>query len=191
MSILYLGILLFLFALAICDLSVGVAGSAVPFMSPAMGSKAAKFRTLLAVAAVGVFVGAATSDGMMDVARHGIMTPTYFSFDDIICICLAVTATDIILMDIFNTLGLPTSTTVSMVFGLLGSSSAIALFKIAQNGYTYAELINTDKALQIIISIFASVAIAFVFGSIVMWVTRIIFTFNYRRHLKYSIAIFA
>ena len=105
MSILYLGILLFLFALAICDLSVGVAGSAVPFMSPAMGSKAAKFRTLLAVAAVGVFVGAATSDGMMDVARHGIMTPTYFSFDDIICICLAVTATDIILMDIFNTLG--------------------------------------------------------------------------------------
>lgn len=190
MSILYLGILLFLFALAICDLSVGVAGSAVPFMSPAMGSKAAKFRTLLAVAAVGVFVGAATSDGMMDVARHGIMTPTYFSFDDIICICLAVTATDIILMDIFNTLGLPTSTTVSMVFGLLGSSSAIALFKITQNGYTYAELINTDKALQIIISIFASVAIAFVFGSIVMWVTRIIFTFNYRRHLKYSIAIF-
>ena len=85
-------------------------------------------------------------------------------------------------MDIFNTLGLPTSTTVSMVFGLLGSSSAIALFKITQNGYTYAELINTDKALQIIISIFASVAIAFVFGSIVMWVTRIIFTFNYRRH---------
>ncbi|EHG24370.1 inorganic phosphate transporter [Alloprevotella rava] len=190
MSVLYLGILLFLFALAICDLSVGVAGSAVPFMSPAMGSKAAKFRILLAVAAVGVFVGAATSDGMMDVARHGIMTPTYFSFDDIICICLAVTATDIILMDIFNTLGLPTSTTVSMVFGLLGSSSAIALFKIAQNGHTYAELINTDKALQIIISIFASVAIAFVFGSIVMWLTRIIFTFNYRRHLKYSIAIF-
>lgn len=190
MSVLYLGILLFLFALAICDLSVGVAGSAVPFMSPAMGSKATKFRILLAVAAVGVFVGAATSDGMMDVARHGIMTPTYFSFDDIICICLAVTATDIILMDIFNTLGLPTSTTVSMVFGLLGSSSAIALFKIAQNGHTYAELINTDKALQIIISIFASVAIAFVFGSIVMWLTRIIFTFNYRRHLKYSIAIF-
>lgn len=190
MNFLYLGILLFLFVLAICDLSVGVAGSAVPFMSPAMGSKAAKFRTLLAVAAVGVFVGAATSNGMMDVARHGIMTPTFFSFDDIICICLAVTATDIILMDVFNTIGLPTSTTVSMVFGLLGSSSALALFKIAKHSYTYAVLINTDKALQIIISIFASVAIAFIFGSIVMWITRIIFTFNYKRHLRYSIALF-
>lgn len=176
MTTLYLGILLFLVALAVCDLSVGVAGSAVPFMSPGMGSKAATFKALISVAAVGIFVGAATSNGMMDVARHGIMNPTLFAFDDVICICLAVTATDIILMDVFNTLGLPTSTTVSMVFGLLGGSTGLALFKAAP----YADLINTDKALQIIISIFLSVAIAFVFGLIVMWVARVIFTFDFK-----------
>jgi len=181
MDLLYLGILVFLFALAVCDLSVGVAGSAVPFMSPGMGAKAANFKTLISVAAIGIFVGAATSNGMMDVARHGIMLPVNFSFDDVICICLAVTATDIILMDVFNTIGLPTSTTVSMVFGLLGGSMSLALFKVAGTGRSYADLINTDKALQIIISIFLSVAIAFVFGILVMWITRVIFTFDFKR----------
>lgn len=190
MNLLYFGIILFLFALAVCDLSVGVAGSAVPFMSPGMGSKAAKFKVLLAVAALGVFVGAATSDGMMDVARHGIMQPQHFSFEDVICICLAVTATDIILMDFFNTIGLPTSTTVSMVFGLMGGSSALAMFHIINDGADYATLINTSKAMQIGMGIFLSVAIAFFFGGIVMWLTRIIFTFDFYRRGRWFRPLF-
>ncbi|MBR1593682.1 MAG: inorganic phosphate transporter [Alloprevotella sp.] len=190
MNLLYFGIIVFLFALAVCDLSVGVAGSAVPFMSPGMGSKAAKFKVLLTVAALGVFVGAATSDGMMDVARHGIMQPQHFSFEDVICICLAVTATDIILMDFFNTIGLPTSTTVSMVFGLLGGSSALAMFHILRDGSDYAEMINTNKAMQIGMGIFLSVAIAFVFGSIVMWLTRLIFTFDFKRRGRWFRPLF-
>lgn len=190
MSLLYLGILLFLFILAICDLSVGVANDAVNFMSPAVGARAAKFKVVLIVAAIGILVGASASSGMMDIARHGIINPLYYTFDDVICIFLAVSATDIILMDIFNTLGMPTSTTVSMVFGLLGGSSALALSKMMDNAYTYADLINTGKALQVIISIFLSVAIAFVVGLIVMWIARVIFTFNYKKHLRWSIAIY-
>lgn len=190
MSLLYLGILLFLFILAICDLSVGVANDAVNFMSPAVGARAAKFKVVLIVAAIGILVGASASSGMMDIARHGIINPLYYTFDDVICIFLAVSATDIILMDIFNTLGMPTSTTVSMVFGLLGGSSALALSKMMDNAYTYADLINTGKALQVIIGIFLSVAIAFVVGLIVMWIARVIFTFNYKKHLRWSIAIY-
>ena len=190
MSLLYLGILLFLFILAICDLSVGVANDAVNFMSPAVGARAAKFKVVLIVATIGILVGASASSGMMDIARHGIINPFYYTFDDVICIFLAVSATDIILMDIFNTLGMPTSTTVSMVFGLLGGSSALALSKMMDNAYTYADLINTGKALQVIIGIFLSVAIAFVVGLIVMWIARVIFTFNYKKHLRWSIAIY-
>ena len=182
MDIFYLVVLLFLFVLAVFDLSVGVANDAVNFLSPAVGAKAAKFRTILIVAAVGIFVGATTSSGMMDIARHGIFTPNFYSFNDVMCIFLAVAATDVILMDIFNTLGMPTSTTVSMVFGLLGGSTALAMTKIWGGQYTYEQLINTDKALQVIIAIFLSVAIAFVFGLVVMWLTRIIFTFNYKKH---------
>ena len=103
---------------------------------------------------------------------------------------MAVAATDVILLDIFNTLGMPTSTTVSMVFGLLGGSTALAFSKILDGGHTYADLINTDKALSVIIGIFLSVAIAFVFGFIVMWITRVLFTFQYKKHLRYSIALF-
>ena len=190
MDIFYLGILIFLFILATFDLSVGVANDAVNFLSPAVGAKAAKFRTVLIVAAIGIFVGASTSSGMMDIARHGILNPYYYTLDDVMCIFLGVAATDVILLDIFNTLGMPTSTTVSMVFGLLGGSSALAMSKILSQGVTYAELINTDKALSVIIAIFLSVAIAFVFGFIVMWITRIVFTFNYKKHLRWSIAIF-
>lgn len=190
MDIFYLVVLLFLFVLAVFDLSVGVANDAVNFLSPAVGAKAAKFRTILIVAAVGIFVGAATSSGMMDIARHGIFTPNFYSFNDVMCIFLAVAATDVILMDIFNTLGMPTSTTVSMVFGLLGGSTALAMTKIWGGQYTYEQLINTDKALQVIIAIFLSVAIAFVFGLVVMWLTRIIFTFNYKKHLRWTIALF-
>ena len=190
MDIFYLGILLFLFVLALFDLSVGVANDAVNFLSPAVGAKAAKFKTIIIVAAVGIFVGASTSSGMMDIARHGILTPSFYSLDDVMCIFLAVAATDVILLDIFNTLGMPTSTTVSMVFGLLGGSTALATSKIISGQYAYEQLINTDKALQVIIAIFLSVAIAFVFGLIVMWIARVIFTFNYRKHLRWSIALF-
>lgn len=190
MDIFYLVVLLFLFVLAVFDLSVGVANDAVNFLSPAVGAKAAKFRTILIVAAVGIFVGATMSSGMMDIARHGIFTPNFYSFNDVMCIFLAVAATDVILMDIFNTLGMPTSTTVSMVFGLLGGSTALAMTKIWGGQYTYEQLINTDKALQVIIAIFLSVAIAFVFGLVVMWLTRIIFTFNYKKHLRWTIALF-
>lgn len=190
MDIFYLGVLCFLFILAIFDLSVGVANDAVNFLSPAVGARSAKFKTILLVAAVGIFVGASTSSGMMDIARHGILNPTQYAFDDVMCIFLSVAATDVILLDIFNTLGMPTSTTVSMVFGLLGGSSALAMSKILQGGVTYAELINTDKALSVIIGIFLSVAVAFVFGFIVMWLSRLIFTFNYKKHLRWSIALF-
>ncbi|MGM9688905.1 MAG: anion permease [Alloprevotella sp.] len=190
MDFFYLGILIFLIVLATFDLSVGVANDAVNFLSPAVGAKAAKFRTILLVAAIGIFVGASTSSGMMDIARHGILNPLYYTLDDVMCIFLGVAATDVILLDIFNTLGMPTSTTVSMVFGLLGGSTALAMSKMLGSGYTYAELINTDKALSVIIGIFLSVAIAFVVGTIVMWITRVVFTFHYRKHLRWSIALF-
>ncbi len=186
----YLGILSFLCILAVFDLSVGVANDAVNFLSPAVGARAAKFKLILIVAAVGIFIGASTSSGMMDIARHGILQPVHYTLDDVLCVFLAVAATDVILLDIFNTLGLPTSTTVSMVFGLLGGSSALAMSKVIGSGLGYSELINTDKALQVIIAIFLSVAIAFVFGLVVMWLSRIVFTFNYKKHLRWSIAIF-
>lgn len=190
MDFFYLGILVFLLILATFDLSVGVANDAVNFLGPAVGAKAAKFRTILIVAAIGIFVGASTSGGMMDIARHGVLNPVHYTLDDVMCIFLAVAATDVILLDIFNTLGMPTSTTVSMVFGLLGGSSALAMSKMLSSGLTYADLINTDKALSVIIAIFLSVAIAFVFGLIVMWIARVVFTFQYQKHLRYSIAIF-
>ena len=134
MDFFYVGILAFLIILATFDLSVGVANDAVNFLSPAVGAKTAKFRTILLVAAIGIFVGASTSSGMMDIARHGILNPLYYTFDDVMCIFLAVAATDVILLDIFNTLGMPTSTTVSMVFGLLGGSTALAFSKMVSAG---------------------------------------------------------
>lgn len=190
MDFFYLGILVFLILLATFDLSVGVANDAVNFLSPAVGAKAAKFRTILIIAAIGIFVGASTSSGMMDIARHGILNPHYYTLDDVMCIFLGVAATDVILLDIFNTLGMPTSTTVSMVFGLMGGSTALALSKIISAGLPYAQLINTDKALTVIIGIFLSVAIAFVVGLVVMWIARLVFTFHYKKHLRYSVAIF-
>ena len=190
MDFMYLGILGFLLLLAIFDLSVGVANDAVNFLSPAVGARAAKFRIVLLVAAIGIFIGASTSSGMMDIARHGILQPAHYSFADVMCVFLAVSATDVILLDIFNTLGMPTSTTVSMVFGLLGGSTALALKHILNEGLAYSQLINTDKALTVIFGIFLSVAIAFVVGLVVMWITRIVFTFNYKKHLRWTIAIY-
>ena len=193
MELVYTGILVFLFILAIFDLSVGVSNDAVNFLGSAVGAKAAKLRTIFIVAAIGVFVGATTSNGMMDIARHGILNPTHYYFNEVMCIFLAVVASDIILLDIFNTLGMPTSTTVSLVFSLLGGSTALALVKIINDptGFlSYADLINTDKALSVILGIFLSVAIAFVFGFIVMWLSRLIFSFNYKKHLSWTAGLF-
>ncbi len=165
MEILFLCLIVFLFMLAVFDLSVGVSNDAVNFLNSAIGSKAAPFKRVLIVASLGVFLGAAMSNGMMDIARHGIFRPEYFSFYDILCIFMAVMVTDIILLDIFNTHGHPTSTTVSMVFELLGASFVVAIIKIfsGESGVGLNELINTEKALTVIIGIFLSVAIAFVF----------------------------
>ena len=127
---------------------------------------------------------------MMDIARHGIYQPEYFYFEEIMTILLAVMLTDVVLLDLFNTLGLPTSTTVSMVFELLGGTFALALYKSwSDPTLELGQLINTDKALQVIMGIFVSVAIAFFFGMVVQWLARLIFTFNYKRHQRWSIAL--
>ena len=182
MDIVFLCIVIFVFLLAIFDLSVGVSNDAVNFLNSAIGAKAARFRTIIIVAAVGVFMGAAMSNGMMDIARHGIFRPEHFSFYELTCIFMAVMVTDIILLDVFNTLGMPTSTTVSMVFELLGATFALSLVKISADAgaLTFTDLLNTEKALSVILGIFLSVAIAFVFGTLVQWLARIIFSFTYR-----------
>lgn len=192
MEILFLCVIIFLFLLAIFDLSVGVSNDAVNFLNSALGAKAASFKRILAVAAVGVFIGAAMSNGMMDIARHGIFRPEQLSFYDVICIFMAVMVTDIILLDIFNNLGMPTSTTVSMVFELLGATFVVALIKIANDttGLGFADLLNTEKALSVILGIFLSVAIAFFFGVVVQFITRMIFSFNYKKNLTWKIGIF-
>ncbi len=191
METVYLCIVIILGILAIYDLIVGVSNDAVNFLNSSVGSKAAKFRTMLIIASIGVFIGAALSNGMMDIARHGIYQPQYFYFEEVMCILLAVMLTDVVLLDVFNTMGLPTSTTVSMVFELLGGTFALALLKtFNDDSIGMGNLINTDKALTVIMAIFVSVAIAFFFGMLVQWIARAIFTYNFKKHLKYSIAIF-
>ena len=183
MESIYLGIVIFLFLLAIFDLTVGVSNDAVNFLNSAIGAKAASFKTIILIAAVGIFCGATMSNGMMEIARHGIFRPEAFHFNELMCIFLAVMVTDVVLLDIFNTLGMPTSTTVSMVFELLGGTFALAMLKIAAGpeSLTFAELLNTEKALTVILGIFLSVAIAFFFGTLVQYLSRIIFTFNYTK----------
>ncbi len=191
METIYLAIVVFLLCLAVFDLFVGVSNDAVNFLNSAIGAKVAKFRTVLIVASAGVAIGAVMSSGMMDVARHGIMQPANFSFYDVMTIFLAVMVTDVIVLDMFNTLGMPTSTTVSLVFELLGGTFVLAAIKIAGDpSLEFADLLNTDKALSVIVAIFVSVAIAFFFGMIVQWLSRIVFTFNYKKHSRYSIALF-
>lgn len=191
METIYLAIVVFLLCLAVFDLFVGVSNDAVNFLNSAIGAKVAKFRTVLIVASAGVAIGAVMSSGMMDVARHGIMQPANFSFYDVMTIFLAVMVTDVIVLDMFNTLGMPTSTTVSLVFELLGGTFVLAAIKIAADPTLgFADLLNTDKALSVIVAIFVSVAIAFFFGMIVQWLSRIVFTFNYKKHSRYSIALF-
>lgn len=192
METIYLGIIIFLFILAVFDLMVGVSNDAVNFLNSAIGAKAASFRTIIIIAAIGIFCGATMSNGMMEIARHGIFRPEAFYFNELMCIFLAVMVTDVVLLDIFNTLGMPTSTTVSMVFELLGGTFALALVKIAMGpeALTFAELLNTEKALTVILAIFLSVGIAFTFGTLVQYLARIVFTFSYTSKLKWSIGLF-
>lgn len=192
MDIVFLGIIVFLFLLAIFDLSVGVSNDAVNFLNSAIGTKAAPYKRIIIVASIGIFIGAAMSNGMMDIARHGIFRPEQFSFYDLICIFMAVVVTDIILLDIFNSLGMPTSTTVSMVFELLGATFVVSLIKMASDttGLQFNDLLNTEKALSVILGIFLSVAIAFFFGTLVQFITRAVFSFNYRSNLKWKIGLF-
>ncbi|MBQ9889763.1 MAG: inorganic phosphate transporter [Bacteroidales bacterium] len=185
MEIIYWIIIAFLLILAVFDLIVGVSNDAVNFINSAVGAKTASVKKIIAIAAVGVFTGASMSNGMMDIARHGMFTPQYFSFYDVITIFLAVMVTDVFLLDLFNSHGMPTSTTVSMVFELLGGAVALSVIKVAkgmalEDGtlLRLSDLINTDKALSVILAIFMSVAVAFVFGTIVMWLTRILFSFR-------------
>ena len=184
-----------MFILAVIDLNVGVSNDAVNFLNSAVGAKAASLKTILIVAAIGIFIGASTSNGMMDIARHGMFQPEHFYFRQVMCIFLAVTVTDVVLLDIFNSLGMPTSTTVSMVFELLGASFAISLIKLnsgenMEGVESMADLLNTGKALEVIAGIFLSVAIAFFFGIIVQWISRLIFTYNYKKGLTKKIGIF-
>ena len=195
MEIFYFAIICVLFIFAVIDLNVGVSNDAVNFLNSAVGAKAASLKTILIVAAVGIFIGASTSNGMMDIARHGMFQPEHFYFRQLMCVFLAVTVTDVVLLDIFNSLGMPTSTTVSMVFELLGASFAISLIKInSDEGLAgvsgLADLLNTGKALEVIAGIFLSVAIAFFFGIIVQWISRLIFTYDYKKGLGKKIGLF-
>ncbi|GAB1405861.1 inorganic phosphate transporter [Lentimicrobium sp.] len=184
----YLIFIIFLFILAFSDLIIGVSNDAVNFLNSAIGSKIASFRTILIVASLGIIIGATFSSGLMEIARKGLFFPGQFTFSEVLVIFLAVMISDVIMLDLYNTLGMPTSTTVSIVFNLLGASMAIALIKISGSAETLQDLgmyINSGKALAIITGILVSVAIAFTIGSLVQYITRLIFTFNIRHNLKY------
>jgi phosphate/sulfate permease len=184
----YILIVAVLFLLAISDLVVGVSNDAVNFLNSAIGSKAAPFAIILSVAAAGVLLGSVFSNGMMEVARKGIFHPDQFTFEEIMVVFLAVMMTDILLLDFFNTIGLPTSTTVSIVFELLGASVAVAVYKLASSDGVHAGIstfINTDSALMIIAGIFLSVIVAFTVGLIIMAAVRFAFSFNIMKTYKY------
>lgn len=187
----YLILVVALFGLAVTDLVVGVSNDAINFLNSAIGSKAIPVRAIMIIASLGIAIGATFSSGMMEVARKGIMDPSMFQFSEVMIIFMAVMISDIILLDVFNSLGLPTSTTVSIVFELLGASVAMALWKINMgSGDSLAEYINSEKALLIISGILLSVVVAFVIGAIVQYISRLIFTFQYEKKVKYVGAIF-
>ncbi len=192
MEIFYLFIIIVLILLAISDLVVGVSNDAVNFVNSAIGSKAATFRTVMIVAAFGVLIGATFSSGMMEVARKGIFNPEFFHFNEIMIIFLAVMITDVILLDLFNTAGMPTSTTVSLVFELLGTAFTVSTIKIITAGESmtsYADYINTGKVIAIISGILLSIVIGFSVAAIIQYIIRIIFTFKYKDKIKYFGAI--
>ena len=187
MDTIYLVMVIFLFMLAISDLIVGVSNDAVNFLNSAIGAKVASFKTIMVIAAIGVLVGATFSSGMMEVARKGIFHPSAFYFHEILLIFLAVMITDVLLLDMFNTFGLPTSTTVSIVFELLGASVGISIIKLysATADASIYDYINTDKALAIVAGILLSVIVAFTLGAVIQYLSRLLFSFNFEKKLKY------
>ncbi len=190
MDTIYIVIVLVILGLAVLDLVVGVANDAVNFLNSAIGSKVAPLWMILTVASAGILIGSLFSSGMMEVARSGVFYPDKFTFNDIMLLFLAVMVTDVILLDVFNTFGLPTSTTVSLVFELLGAAVAVALVNIWQtDSGVLLDYINSGKALTIISGILVSVVIAFVVGSLIMYLSRLLFSFNYKNSFKYLGAI--
>jgi len=186
MGTIFIVILVILFLLAISDLIVGVSNDAVNFLVSAVGSKVATWGVIILVASLGVLFGATFSSGMMEVARKGIFHPQMFTFTEIMYVFLAVMFTDIILLDTFNTLGLPTSTTVSIVFELLGAAIGIAVMKISHGAEgTIGDFINSGRALAIIIGILVSVVVAFTVGLLIQFIVRLTFTFKYEKLLRY------
>lgn len=193
MDDIYLVMIIALAGLAIADLVVGVSNDAVNFLNSAIGSKAIPFKTIMIVASVGVVFGAVASSGMMEIARSGIFVPSQFYFNEIIIICMAVMIADILLLDFFNSVGFPTSTTVSIVFELLGASVCIAILKMMDNGESLSNLgqyINSEKALEIIVGILLSVVIAFTIGALVQFLTRYMVGFNFEKRPKIVPALF-
>ena len=193
MEQIYIVMLVALAILASIDLMVGVANDAVNFLNSGIGSKAVSFKTLMIVASIGIALGALFSSGMMEIARSGIFNPSMFTFDDVMIIFLAVMVTDVLLLDIFNSLGFPTSTTVSVVFELLGAGVCLAIYKIITNddGFeTLSGYINTKKASEIVTSILLSVLLSFSIGAFVQYISRIIFSFQYQNRIKYFGAVF-
>ena len=189
----YFLMIIALAGLAIADLVVGVSNDAVNFLNSALGSKAISFKTIMIVASIGVAVGAVFSSGMMEVARKGIFNPGEFMFNEIMIIFMAVMITDILLLDFFNTVGMPTSTTVSIVFELLGASVAMALIKIGNDGGSFGDVvnyINTSKATQIILGILLSVIVAFSIGAIVQWFSRVLLSHKFEQKAKWVGAVF-
>ena len=184
MESIFLLILVFLAILAAVDLFVGVSNDAVNFLNSAIGSRIASFKVIMVVAIIGVLLGSTFSSGMMEIARSGVFNPEMFTFNEIIIIFFAVMITDVLLLDAFNSMGLPTSTTVSIVFELLGGAVAAALIKISTSDILLSQLgdfINSQKALAIVSGILISVVVAFVAGVVVQYITRLIFTFHYER----------
>ncbi|WP_372745393.1 inorganic phosphate transporter [Lutibacter sp.] len=193
MDNLYLLMIVALGILAIADLVVGVSNDAVNFLNSAIGSKAVSFKTIMIVASIGIACGAIFSSGMMEVARKGIFNPGMFMFSDIMIIFMAVMITDILLLDFFNTLGMPTSTTVSIVFELLGAAVAVALIKIGADNGSFTDVvsyINTDKATQIIFGILLSVLVAFSIGALVQYLSRLLLSFNFEKKPNWIGAVF-
>ena len=184
MDQIFLIVVIALVILALIDLVVGVSNDAVNFLNSAIGSKAVSFKTIMIVASLGVACGAVFSSGMMEIARSGIFVPSMFSYKDVMIIFAAVMITDVLLLDVFNSLGLPTSTTVSIIFELLGASVCLAVYKIYTEELDISTLqsyINTDKASEIVTSILLSVFLSFTIGGFVQYVSRLIFTFQYEK----------
>jgi phosphate/sulfate permease len=189
MNDIYLYMLIALALLAIADLVVGVANDAVNFLNSAIGSKAVPFKLIMIVASIGIFFGAVSSSGMMEIARSGIFIPSEFYFNEIMIICMAVMIGDILLLGFFNNMGMPTSTTVSIIFNLLGAAVAVSLYKMYHSDESFSNLgnyINSAKALEIISGILLSVGIAFVVGAFVQYVTRFLVGFNFEKKAKIS-----